>query len=287
MTRSTFRGRIILCALPLFAGLGLVPIMPVMGQGAPIRPPASPASPAPVELTVDEAIRRTLDASPYRSIATARSETADAARAIAALKPQPTVELSAENFGIPINGLYDQFQITGTYSQRIERGGKRGARVALAETERAIADAELVVARLDLIKTVQLAFVEAQAEAAKLAIAQERLRVARALRQEVGRRVASARDPIFAGTRAQTRSMRRKLTWRWPSMRATRRCGAWRPCGAGSIRPGWPACRPSCSCRNPSRGRLGWIRRTKSLLRQGSPGPAPRLTWSGPMARAT
>lgn len=110
----------------------------------------------------------------------------------------------AENFGLPMGNLYDQFQITGTYSQRIERGGKRQARVRLADRDISVAEAEAVIARLDLIKLVQEAFVEAQAASAKVAIARERLRVAQELRREVARRVASAKDPVFAGTRAQT-----------------------------------------------------------------------------------
>ncbi len=110
----------------------------------------------------------------------------------------------AENFGLPMGNLYDQFQITGTYSQRIERGGKRQARVDLASRDIDVVQAEALVARLDLIKLVQEGFVEVQALSAKVTVARERLRIAQELRREVGRRVASAKDPIFAGTRAQT-----------------------------------------------------------------------------------
>lgn len=161
-------------------------------------------APTGAPLTLDVAIRRTLDASPLSGIAAARHDALVAAREGAGLKPQPSVEVTAENFGLPLGDLYDQFQITGTYSQRIERGGKRQARVEVVNRDLSLAEAEAIVARLDLIKTVQIAFVEAQAEDAKVAVAREKLRVAQELRQEVGRRVASAKDPIFAGTRAQT-----------------------------------------------------------------------------------
>lgn len=175
---------------------------PAIGQSVSTSPRSSSAERE--SLSLDMAIQRSLAASPYGAIATARLDAVNAARVVAGAKPQPSVEVTAENFGIPTNDLYDQFQLTGTYNQRIERGGKRQARVALADTEWDVASAELAVARLDLIKAVQLVFVEAQATSAKVAIAQERLRVARELRREVGRRVASAKDPIFAGTRAQT-----------------------------------------------------------------------------------
>ena len=155
-------------------------------------------------LTLDTAIRRALQASPLSAVGTARREAFEASRDAAGLKPQPTVEVMVENFGLPMGDLYDQFQVTGTYSQRIERGGKRRARVALVESELGIVEAETLIARLDLIKLVQDGFVEAQAAEAKVAVARERLRVAQEVRREVGRRVASAKDPIFAGTRAET-----------------------------------------------------------------------------------
>lgn len=155
-------------------------------------------------LSLEAAIRQTLRTSPLPGVTTARRETLEAARDAAGLKPQPSVDVTAENFGLPMGDLYDQFQITGTYSQKIERGGKRRARVQLVNREIDLVEAEALIARLDLIKLVQEGFVEAQATSAKVAVARERLRVAQELRREVGRRVASAKDPIYAGTRAQT-----------------------------------------------------------------------------------
>lgn len=155
-------------------------------------------------VSLEAAIRRTLRTSPLPGVTAARRERLEAARDAAGLKPQPSVDVTAENFGLPIGDLYDQFQITGTYSQKIERGGKRRARVELVNREIELVEAEALIARLDLIKLVQEGFVEAQSASAKVAVARERLRVAQELRREVGRRVASAKDPIFAGSRAQT-----------------------------------------------------------------------------------
>lgn len=185
----------------VLAGVGSV--QPALAQSAGSGP-ASGSERAGDALTLEAAIRRTLEASALPAVAAARRDALVAARDAAGLKPQPSVEVTAENFGLPMGNLYDQFQITGTYSQRIERGGKRQARVRLADREISVAEAEAVIARLDLIKSVQEGFVEAQAASAKVAIARERLRVAQELRREVARRVASAKDPVFAGTRAQT-----------------------------------------------------------------------------------
>ena len=190
----------------MVAGLlgSVVSLVPASAQSGSSSPVLRPAVDENGVLSLDAAIRRALSASPLAAVSTARREGLEASRDAAGLKPQPTVEVMAENFGLPMGGLYDQFQITGTYSQRIERGGKRKARIDLASSDIDVAEAEALVARLDLIKLVQDGFVEAQAASAKVAVARERVRIAQELRREVGRRVASAKDPIFAGTRAQT-----------------------------------------------------------------------------------
>lgn len=155
-------------------------------------------------LTLETAIRRALSAAPQSAVASARRESLSAAREIAGMKPQPSADLTVENFGLPMGGLYDELQITGTYSQRIERGGKRRARVDLVSRDMDVAAAEAMIARLDLIKAVQQVFVQVQAAEAAIAVARERVRIASEVQREVGRRVASAKDPIFAGTRAMT-----------------------------------------------------------------------------------
>lgn len=155
-------------------------------------------------LSLDDAIRRTLAAAPQTASTTARIEAQTAARTAAGLRPQPSIDFTAENFGIPTGNLYDQFQITGTYSQRIERGGKREARVALVDRDMDVTRAEAIVVRLDIIAQVQRLYVEVQAAEAQIGIAKQRLALARMVEAEVKRRVASAKDPLFAGMRATT-----------------------------------------------------------------------------------
>lgn len=163
---------------------------------------SSPAH-AQTELTLDDAIRRALTAAPQTASVTAQIDALNANRTVAGLGPQPTVEVETENFGPPIGDLYNQFQVTGRYSQRIERGGKKEARVALAESQIGVVRAEAIALRLDYIEAVQLAYVEVQAEEAAIGVARQRLAIAKELEKEVASRVASARDPVFAGTRAQ------------------------------------------------------------------------------------
>lgn len=155
-------------------------------------------------LTLDDAIRRTLAAAPQTASTTARNEALAAARTAAGLRPQPSIDVTAENFGIPTGNLYDQFQLTGTYSQRIERGGKREARVALVDRDMDVVRAEAIVTRLDIIASVQRLYVEVQSAEALINSARQRLTVAQLLEREIKRRVASAKDPLFAGMRAAT-----------------------------------------------------------------------------------
>lgn len=186
-----------LCSAVVIATISSAVAAQPADQGVAVKP-------APDGLTLETAIRRALSAAPQTAVASARRESLAAAREIAGMKPQPSVDLTVENFGPPMGNLYDELQVTGTYSRRIERGGKRQARVNLASRDIDVAQAEAVVARLDLIRTVQQAFVEVQAREAAIALARERLAITTELEREVMRRVGSARDPIFAGTRART-----------------------------------------------------------------------------------
>lgn len=152
-------------------------------------------------LTLEEAIEQSVSSSPQGAATAARIEGLNAARAAADTKPAATIEGSIENIG---TSGFNEFQIDGTYNQRLERGGKRLARIELAEGEIGIAQAEALVRRLDLARQVQELYVETQAAALDLELARSRVEIAAALQSEVQRRVDGARDPLFAGTRART-----------------------------------------------------------------------------------
>ena len=159
-------------------------------------------------LSLEEAIRRSLASSPQGEAAAARIEILEAARAAADTKPSATIDGSVENIG---TGGFGLVQVDATYNLRLERGGKRLARIELAEGDIGVAQAEALIRRLDLAKAVQELYVEAQAATLKLELARSRLEIAQRLQAEVQRRVASARDPLFAGTRARTQLAEAKV----------------------------------------------------------------------------
>ena len=151
--------------------------------------------------TLEEAVRTAVANSPQGEATAARLDGLNAARSAADTNPAPTIDGTVENIGTP---GFSQWQIDGTYNQRLERGGKRAARVGLAQGDIAVAEAEALMRRLDLASEVQALYVEAQAAALSLELARSRVEIAETLANEVQRRVDEARDPLFAGTRART-----------------------------------------------------------------------------------
>jgi outer membrane protein, heavy metal efflux system len=139
--------------------------------------------------------------------APARAAAVDAAQAgvrQAGIGPQPTVGVDLEDFAG--SGPYspaDRSQTTLYYERKLERGGKREARTAVARAEVELTRQQAAVRALDYLSEVQVAWVEAQAAGAAEAVAEERLQLAQRLEKETARRVGRALDPLFAGERSR------------------------------------------------------------------------------------
>ena len=183
-------------ALALTLATTLPPADAHAQTGAPVT--ASPT------LSLQDALSRASVSDPALVAARAREQAAEASVRQADVRPNPTLGLMVENF--PTAGGGDLFQRTETtlsYEQRLERGGDRPARVSLARSEGALVAATARVRRLDRLEQVQRAWAEALAAEAELEIARERLQLAERFQVEVQRRVDMARDPLFAGARAE------------------------------------------------------------------------------------
>lgn len=118
-------------------------------------PPTPPVDARDGALTLEEAIARALAASPQGAANAARLDALAAARAAADKRPAASIDVQAESFGIGGRDLNNQIQITGLYNQRLERDGKRAARVGAADADVDIARAEALVRGLDIATTVQ------------------------------------------------------------------------------------------------------------------------------------
>lgn len=163
-------------------------------------------------LGLDDLLARAAAQDPTLAATDARVQAAEAAARQAAVKPNPRVGFDIENIaGTGERELVEDTESTLYYEQTFERGGKREARTGAARAEIAVARLRGRVRALDRLAAVQTLWVEAAAAEAAIALAEERLSAAERLERETARRVAAARDPLFAGERARTATAQARI----------------------------------------------------------------------------
>src|SRR3546814_369495 len=108
-------------------------------------------------------------------------------------------------------GLFRQSELTVTYSQPLERGGKREARMALAERGVVLAEAQWRLVRLDIAQEVQRAYIDVQIAEQMVWIAEDRVKLEKEMRTEAIRRMRGYKDPLFVETRADARILEAEL----------------------------------------------------------------------------
>jgi cobalt-zinc-cadmium efflux system outer membrane protein len=155
-------------------------------------------------VTLEEALARAAAAEPGLAAAAAGVEAARAGVDQASVRLNPSLSVEAENFGGtgPLSGA-DSIETTATYEQIWQRGGDRRARIGVAEGDLALARGDAVLRRLDLLRDVQEAYVDAAAAAARRDLAVDRLAIADGVRSTVAGRVSRALDPSVALARAE------------------------------------------------------------------------------------
>ena len=157
-------------------------------------------------ITLEEAIAKALEAAPLLKANEAEIAAARAGRVQAGVRPNPSVMVEAENFvGTGPYNVLGQAEITGMYSQPIERGGKRDARIGLAERGIGVAEAARKVTRLDIAAAVERSFIDVMIADAVVKITTYRLETEQGIEREALRRVRGCKDPLFVETRAAAR----------------------------------------------------------------------------------
>lgn len=183
----------------LIVALGALTALPALGQ-----PPAAVVQSAHPNLSLAQALARASAADAGAAASAARLSAAEAAVRQAALKPIPSLDVAVENFaGSGPYSRLDRNETTLSYERPFERGGKREARTGRARAEMESVRLRGEVRRLDFIRDVQAAYAEAMAAEADLLIAEARLISAQTSQRDIARRVKSARDPLFAASRAE------------------------------------------------------------------------------------
>jgi cobalt-zinc-cadmium efflux system outer membrane protein len=136
---------------------------------------------------------------------------AEAQIAQSGVLPNPTLEAEIENAaGSGRFSGFDQAEMTLGVSQRLERGGKREGRVALAQAERDTAALERDRARATVAFEARKAFVELFAAEIARDNAAARLKAAGEIQAMAARRVAAARDPLTTKLRAEIQTAEAK-----------------------------------------------------------------------------
>ncbi|MFC3458393.1 MULTISPECIES: TolC family protein [Massilia] len=166
-------------ALPSAAQMTAQPVLPGATQQA------SPATSPP--LTLDQAVAKALAANPTLRAAALDVAIAEGTRRQAGVFRNPEVSFVREGTQ---RGTRTQ---TVQLSQVLELGGKRSARIRLAESERSLALGNLGVARSDLRADVTAAYFDALAAQERLQVAQASLDVAGKAAYAAERRVAAGR----------------------------------------------------------------------------------------------
>lgn len=157
-------------------------------------------------ITLEQAVERAVSAAPELRAREAGVLAARAEQVQAGLRPNPVLDVEAENVaGTGNYSVFEQPELTVTYEQPIERGGKRAARLAYAARGIELAEAQARLARLDLAQSVQRAFIDAQIADQLVWIAERRLSLEKAMQTEALRRVRGYKDPLFVETRADAR----------------------------------------------------------------------------------
>ena len=163
---------------------------------------AIPAMAEPI--TLDGAVGRALANSPRIASAQARVSAAEARARQAGVAPNPEVSVEVENFAG--NGPFRSFDSTETtlaLSQRLEVGGQRSARRAVAAGERDVAVLALARERIDLQRDVALALAELSAATDRAKLARDNVAQAASLANTARILVEVGRDPPLRQLRAE------------------------------------------------------------------------------------
>ncbi len=155
-------------------------------------------------LTIENAIERALEFTPRLQSAASRMDAAQGAQLQASLLPNPELAFEAENFsGNDDFGGTNSAEYTLSLNQKIELGGKRGARKQVAQASYAVAQEGLSIERLNIIKDVHIAYVNvlANMQSVELAIEQEQL--AKDILANVSKRVQSAAESEIQQSKAE------------------------------------------------------------------------------------
>jgi cobalt-zinc-cadmium efflux system outer membrane protein len=154
-------------------------------------------------LTLDQAIGFALERNPELAALAQEILATDAAVTQAGVLPNPEVAVGGDKlFNARKRESGDQ-AVGLALQQLVELGGKRGARVRVAEADRAIAGWDFAVRRADLLQRVSRSFVDVLAAQQRLALADESTQLAGQVADAAAKRVQAGKVSPVEETRAR------------------------------------------------------------------------------------
>ncbi|MCV2884187.1 TolC family protein [Aestuariibacter sp. AA17] len=156
-------------------------------------------------ITLEDAVKRTLAYSPQIASFDFKTLALDGEAQSAALNPAYTLGVELENvLGTgEVSGIKEA-EATLTLSSVIELGDKVNARLAIVDAKRSLVEAEKRAASLDILGEVNRRYINALAEQANLALAQQGLELAKYAYQAVKQRVEAGATAEFELHRAES-----------------------------------------------------------------------------------
>lgn len=163
----------------------------------------SPVAPATSPVTLQEALAAAGSSSPLLQVSQAGVRAAQAQRSIAALRPNPSLDTMSENVAGTgaYSGLHSS-ETTVSLAVPLELGGKRSARLAVANAQIGRAALDAAVAQAELRLRVTQAFNAAAAAQRRSAVAREQVTIARDTLRAAKMRVAAGRASPLEEQRA-------------------------------------------------------------------------------------
>jgi len=194
------------CARYFYRRVALLALAPLI-LWTPKVPAAEPDAVA--QLTLAEAIDRTLAQNPELAVFRFRDAALAGRAQTAALRPPLTLGGELENFGG--EGGADEAELTVSLSSVIELGGQRAARVDLVSAKRELLLAEQQAVALNLLGEVIRRYVDLLVARERLALARDSVALAGDILGAVERRVRAAASPRAEALRARAALARARL----------------------------------------------------------------------------
>ncbi|WP_375195314.1 TolC family protein [Sphingobium sp.] len=160
-------------------------------------------SPPGENLTLEQAIRAAGGSAPAAAVSQAEVGAAQAVRRIAGLRPNPSVQTELENVaGSGPYGAFQSAETTVALSIPLELGGKRQARVGVADAQISRALLGVAIAEADVRQQVTQLYVEAVAAERRLSIARDQSGIAADVARAARIRVQAGRASPLEEQRA-------------------------------------------------------------------------------------